>query len=137
MSFRCGAKIVNTVNTIEVPQYFEFTCTKFHIKSSLHKIGREYGLQPDFLKKEIEYLVSNKCNFAELRHIWEPYLRLDVLCLASINARHSMEMQNLSGFGIKECLTEFSLGWKSFGTYNKHRELYTFNDKYVREFIHS
>ena len=28
-----------------------------------------------------------------------------------------------------------SLGWKCFGTYNKGREFYTFNDKYVRDFI--
>ena len=50
-------------------------------------------------------------------------------------ARHSMEMQNMSGFGIKDCLTEASLAWKSFGTYNKDREFYTLNDKYVRNFI--
>ena len=25
----------------------------------------------------------------------------------------------MSGFGIKDCLTEASLGWKCFGTYNK------------------
>ena len=46
-----------------------------------------------------------------------------------------MEMQKLTGFGIKDCLTEASLGWKCFGTYNKDREFYTFNDKYVRDFI--
>ena len=46
-----------------------------------------------------------------------------------------MEMQKSSGFGIKDCLTEASLGWKRFGTYNKDREFYTFNDKYVRDFI--
>ena len=46
-----------------------------------------------------------------------------------------MEMQNKTGFGIKDCLTEASLGWKGFGTYNKDREFYTFNDKYVRDFI--
>ena len=46
-----------------------------------------------------------------------------------------MEMQKMSGFGIKDCLTEASLGWKCFGTYNKDREFYTFNDKYVRDFI--
>ena len=40
-----------------------------------------------------------------------------------------------SGFGIKDCLTEASLGWKCFGTYNKDGEFYTFNDKYVRDFI--
>ena len=41
----------------------------------------------------------------------------------------------MSGFGRKDCLTEASLGWKCFGTYNKDREFYTFNDKYVRDFI--
>ena len=46
-----------------------------------------------------------------------------------------MEMQKMSGFVIKDCLTEASLGWKCFGTYNKDREFYTFNDKYVRDFI--
>ena len=46
-----------------------------------------------------------------------------------------MEMQKMTGFGIKNCLTEASLGWKCFGTYNKNREFYTFNDKYVRDFI--
>ena len=41
LSFRCGFKIVNTV---EVPQYVKFTCSKSHIKGSLEKIGKEYGL---------------------------------------------------------------------------------------------
>ena len=43
-------------------------------------------------------------------------------------------MQNKSGFGIKNCLTEASLEWKYFGTYNKDREFYTFDKKYVRDF---
>ena len=132
LSFRCGVKIVNTV---EVPQYVKFTCSKSHIKGSLEKIGKEYGLQPELLKGEIEHSIINKNNFAELRHIWEPFLVSDVLCLAFIYARHSMEMQKTSGFGMKDCLTEASLGWKCFGTYNKDREFYTFNDKYVRDFF--
>ena len=132
LSFRCGFKIVNTV---EVPQYVKFTCSKSHIKGSLEKIGREYGLQPELVKGEIEHSVINKSNFTELRHVWEPYLKLDVLCLAFIYARHSMEMQKMSGFGIKDCLTEASLGWTCFGIYNKDRGYYTFNDKYVRDFI--
>ena len=132
LSFRCGFKIVITV---EVPQYVKFTCTKSHIKGSLEKIGKEYGLQPELLKGEMEHSVINKNNFAELRHIWEPYLKLDVLCLAFIYGRHSMEIQKMTGFGIKDCLTEASLGWKCFGTYNKDREFYTFNNKYVRDFI--
>ena len=45
-----------------------------------------------------------------------------------------MEMQKVCGFGIKDCLTEASLGWKCFGTYNQDKEFYTFNDKYIRNF---
>ena len=132
LSFHCGFK---TVNTCEVPQYVKFTCSKSHIKRSLEKIGKEYNLQHELLKGEIEHSVINESNFTKLRHVWEPYLKLDVLCLAFIFARHSMEMQKMSRFGIKDCLTEASLGWKCFGTYNKDREFYTFNDKYVRDFI--
>ena len=47
LSFRC---VVRIVNTVEVPQYVKFTCSKSHIKGSLEKIGREYGLQPELLK---------------------------------------------------------------------------------------
>ena len=80
----------------------------------MEKIGREYDLQTDFLNGEIEHSVINKRNLSDLRHIWEPYLKLNVLCLAFIYARLSMKMQNLSAFGIKYCLTEASLGWKRF-----------------------
>ena len=97
LSFRCGFKIVNTV---EVPQYVKFICSKSHIKRSLEKISREYGLQPELLKGEIEHSVINKNNFVDLGHIWEPYFTSDVLCLAFMYARHSMEMQKMSGFGI-------------------------------------
>ena len=46
-----------------------------------------------------------------------------------------MEIQNMSGFGIKDCLTEVSPGWNCFGTYNKDGEFFTFNDNNVRHFI--
>ena len=132
LSFGSGVKIVNTC---EVPQYVELTCTKSHIKGALEKIGREYGLQPELLKREIEHSVITETNFADLRHIWESYLRLDVLCLAFIYARHSMEMQKMSGFGVKDCLTQANLGWKSFGKNKKDREFHAFNNKYVRHFV--
>ena len=57
LSFRCGVKIVKTC---EAPQYVKFTCSKSHIKGSLEKIGREYGLQPEFLKGESNTLLLKK-----------------------------------------------------------------------------
>ena len=72
--FRCGVKIGNTV---EVPQYVKFTCSKSHIES-FEKIGRAYGFQPELLSGEIQHFIINKSNFADLRHIRDPYLKLDV-----------------------------------------------------------
>ena len=46
-----------------------------------------------------------------------------------------MEMQKVYEEGIKESLTEASLGWKCFGLYNRDREFHTFKNKYVRDFI--
>ena len=57
-----------------------------------------------------------------------------MLCLAFIFARRSMEMQNMSGHDIKECLTEASLGWKCFRKKYKDLEFLTFNYKNVRDF---
>ena len=98
---------------------------KTHIMGSLEKNSREHGLQSELLKEEIEHSVLNGSKFADLRSILEPYLKLDVLCLAFLHARHSLEMQKVSGIGIKDCLTEASLGWKRFGKkQHRSRNLY-------------
>ena len=57
VSFRC---VFEMVNTVEVPQYVKLTCTKPHIKGSLVKIGREFGLKPELLRREIEHSVIKK-----------------------------------------------------------------------------
>ena len=132
LSFRCGVKIVNTV---EVLQYNKITCTRLHISGSLDKIGREYGLQPELSKGEINHSEITKHNYNELRDVWEPYLKSDVLCLAFVYARHAMVMQKMTRRGIKESLRETSVGWKCFGLYNMTREFYTFKNNIVRDFI--
>ena len=57
LSIRCGVKIVNTV---EVPQYVNITYSESPIKDSLETIGREYGLQPELVKGEVEHPVINE-----------------------------------------------------------------------------
>ena len=57
-----------------------------------------------------------------------------MLYLAFIYARLSREIQNMSGFDIKDSLTEASLGWKCLATYNKDREFHIFDKKFVRDF---
>ena len=46
-----------------------------------------------------------------------------------------MQMQNLSDFVVKHCLTDASSGWKLFQKTNGNRDLYTFKGNYVRSFI--
>ena len=58
-----------------------------------------------------------------------------MLSLAFIYARPSMEIQNMSGFGIKDCLTEARLVWKCFGKNIEDHEFHTFDAKYTRDFI--
>ena len=39
---------------------------------------------------------------------------MDILSLAFIYARYSMNMSSITGFGMKDCLSPPSLGWKHF-----------------------
>ena len=57
LSFRCGAEMINTC---EVPQYVKFTCTKIHLKGSVEKLVKKYGLPPELLQGEIEHSVIKK-----------------------------------------------------------------------------
>ena len=54
---------------------------------------REYGLQTNRFKGEINHSEIVKYNYTELRHIWEPRRESDILCLAVIYTRHALEMQ--------------------------------------------
>ena len=127
ISFRCGFK---TVNSVEVPRYGKFTCTRSHIFDFLDQRGREYGLQPKLLKELINHSEIKQYNYNELRLIWEQCLKSDILCLAFVYPRHAVEMQKMTNTGVKEA----SLGENGFGLYNKNREIYTLNNKYVRDF---
>ena len=90
LSFRCVVKIDNSA---EIPQYVKFTSPRSHISGCLDKIGREYSLQPEFLKGEMNHSEIGNYNYIELGHVWEPYLKSDVLNLAVIYARDALEKE--------------------------------------------
>ena len=48
-----------------------------------------------------------------------------------------MEMQNMSGLGIKDCLTEASLGWKCFGNITNIVKLTLLRIKMLKIFFSS
>ena len=53
VSFRVGV-IYDNINK-EIPQYMKFVCSKVHISGSLRKIQKDYGIQPQLLKTEMEH----------------------------------------------------------------------------------
>ena len=58
--------------------------------------------------------------------------------LAFIYARYSMNMEQITGFGMKNCLSHYlALGWKYYNS--KRREddepIYSYTDKYMRHFV--
>ena len=121
------------------PQYLVFNCSANHMKSSLRKLGETYKLQKEVLKQEIDHTEIYEDTWEAQRDIWEPYLRMDILTLAIIYARYSLNMESITGFGMKDCLSLPSLGWKYFNSKRDQPDLiepiYTYTDKYMRHFV--
>ena len=60
----------------------------------------------------------------------------DVLCTAFSYARYCKSMQEITGFGMKDCLRLPGLEWKFFNSSRTEDEpIYTYNDKYMRYFV--
>ena len=53
LSFRVGSIYDN--NNKEIPQYMKFVCSKVHISGSLRKVQKDYGIQPQLSKTEMEH----------------------------------------------------------------------------------
>ena len=43
--------------------------------------------------------------------------------------------KKITEFGVKECSTGSSFGWRSFGKFEKTRKIYTFTSEYVKDLV--
>ena len=122
----------------ETPQYMKIVCSKVHIPGSLKKIQKEYNVQPQLIKGEIDHNLITLSNYKEHENIWKPYLIDDVLGLAVVVAKHGNKIQKLTGVSFKNSLTESSLAWSTLGRYIREsgKSFYTPKNKYVRDFVH-
>ena len=98
------------------PQYVTFVCSMNHLSSSLKKLGETFGLQKELLKQQMNHTDVYEDNYMDKMEEWLPYLKMDVLSLAFIYARYTMNMDSLTGFGMKNCLSLPSLGWKYYNS---------------------
>ena len=108
-----------------------------HIKDSLKNIGKSYKVQPCLLKQGLEHDEIFEDNWEEKENQWLPYLKNDVLSTAFSYARHSRRMEELTGFGMENCLTLPSLANKYFNSLREENDepIYTYNDEFMRHFV--
>ena len=120
-------KLIIRVGTVfendrEIPLYMKFVCSEVHISGSLRKIQKEYEIQPQLLKTEMEHNDVTLYNYREKKHIWKPYLINDILGLAMLVARHGNKIQKTTGVSFKNSLTQSSLSWSTLGVYMSNVE---------------
>ena len=60
LSFRVGTVYEDDK---EIPQYMKFVCSKVHISGSLKKIQKEYNIQPQLIKGEIDHNLITLSNY--------------------------------------------------------------------------
>ena len=68
---------------------------------------------------------------------WLDYVKNDKLCTAFSYARHTKAMQNITGFGLSDCLSLPGLGWKHFHSLRteEYEPIHPYNDKYMKQFF--
>ena len=71
--------------------------------------------------------------YTDKKDKWLPYVKQDVLCTAFRYARYTKAMKEITGFGMKDCLSLPGLGWKYFNSLRTEEDepIYTYNDKYI------
>ena len=114
LSFKAGFVIEDNR---EIPKYMKFVCSKCHITGSLKSIQKEYNIQPDLMKGEINNDLNNISNYKDYENLWRPFLIDDVLGLAHVLAKHGNSIQKITGVSYKNSLTEAAPGWSCLGRY--------------------
>ena len=73
----------------------------------------------------------------EKKNEWLDYVKTDVLCTAFSYARYFKAIEEIKGFGVKNCLSLPDLGWKYFTSLRTEEDepIYTYNNKYMRWFV--
>ena len=103
----------------------------------MKKIAESYKLQKSLLEKELEHDEIYEDTWEEKENEWLPYVRNDVLSTAFCYTRYTMGIEELNGFGMKNCLTLPSLANKFFNSLRDENDepIYTYTDPLMRSFV--
>ena len=124
-------------NKKQITQYLHFRCGMTHLNYSLNKLGKTFKLPKELLKTEKNHDDIDGDNYKDIKDIWLPYVKNDVLCTAYSYARYIKAMEEITGFSMKDCLSLPGLGWKYFNSLRTEEDepIYTYNDKYMSWFV--
>ena len=101
------------------------------LKDSLKNLGKTFKLQKELLKTEMNHDEINERFYKDKKSEWLHYVKNDVLCTAFSCARYNKAMEEITGFGMKDCLRFPALGW-NFSNSSRTEEdepICTYNDK--------
>ena len=105
-----------------------------HLNYSLRKLGKTFELQNEILKTEINQDEVYSDTWKDKRSELLDFVNNDKLCTAFSIARYSRAIEEMTGFGLKGCLSLAGLGWKYFYSLRTEEDepLYAYSDKYMR-----
>ena len=103
----------------------------------MKKLGESYKLQESFLKKELEHVEIYEDTWETRENEWLPYVKNDVLSTAFCYARYTMDMEQLTGFGMKNSLTLPSFANINFNSLRDENDepIHTYTDQFMRNFV--
>ena len=121
----------------KIPHCLKFRCGLLDFKDFSKNISKSYKIQESSLKKELEHDEYYEDKWEEKENEWLPYPKNDVLSTAFACARYAEGMEDLTGFGMKNCLTLTSLANKFFNRLRDENDepIYTYNDEFMRHFV--
>ena len=76
-----------------------------HLNFLLKKLGTTFKLQKEILKTETNHNEITDDNYRDKKDIWVDYVKNDVQCAAVSYARFTKAMKDITGFGMKGCLS--------------------------------
>ena len=102
-------------------------------KLFIKEMRKTFKLQKELLKTEMDHEVYSD-TWNEKKSEWLDYAKNDVLCTAFSYARYTEAMEEITGFGMKDCLSLLGLGWKKFNSLRTEEDetIYTYNGKHMR-----
>ena len=108
-----------------------------HLNYSLTNLGGTLYLQEELLKTQMNHNEVDGNDYKDKNDEWLDYVKQDVLCTAFSYARYGRAMEEITGFGMKDCLSLPSIGWKCFNSLRTEEDepMYTYKDKHLRSFV--